>query len=44
MTRLALDISRGQGESLDSLAALTGISAADRDTFALALQSNFDSI
>ncbi len=44
MNRLALDISRGQGESLDSLASLTGVQAADQAAFAAALQSNFSQI
>ena len=41
MNRLALDISRGQGEGLDNLAALIGVSSSDRAHFNSALQSNF---
>lgn len=44
MNRLALDISAGQGETLDSLAALVGVDAANKDRFNNVLKSNFDSI
>jgi hypothetical protein len=44
MNRLALDVSRGQGESLNSLAAITGVTAEDTAKFNLALQQNFASI
>ena len=41
MNRLASDISRGQGESLDSLAALLGVSQDDKALFGSTLQDNF---
>ena len=44
MNRLALDISRGQGETPDSLAAVSGVSASDKKVFADALKSNFSRI
>lgn len=44
MNKLALDISRGQGESLSSLAALVGVEAKDSARFNGALQQNFASI
>lgn len=44
MNKLARDISRGEGESLDSLAALIGVKGADSQKFAAALQSNFSEI
>ncbi len=44
MNKLALDISRGQGESLSSLASLVGVDAQDSAKFNLALQQNFTTI
>ena len=44
MNKLARDISRGEGESLDSLASLVGVSEKDNALFAKTLQSNFDNI
>lgn len=44
MNKLALDMSRGQGESLSSLAALVGVEANDSERFNLALQQNFTAI
>ncbi len=44
MNRLALDASRGEGESLVSLASLVGVSEADRGAFNSALQNNFEVI
>ncbi len=44
MNRLALDASRGEGESLVSLASLVGVNEADRGAFNSALQNNFASI
>lgn len=44
MNKLARDMSRGEGESLDALAALVGVDAADKDVFASALQTNFGTI
>ena len=41
MNRLALDVSRGKGESLDSLAAITGVSSEDSARFNKVLQQNF---
>ncbi len=41
---LALDISKGQGESLDTLAELLEIPADQKELFAANLQSNFDHI
>ena len=40
MSKLALDMSRGQGESLDSLAALLGVSASDKALFDSTLQNH----
>lgn len=44
MNRLALDMSRGEGESLDSLASLTGVDSADKQLFAATLKNNFSKI
>lgn len=44
MNKLALDMSRGQGESLSSLAALIGVQADDSAAFSASLQQNFDGI
>ena len=44
MNRLALDSSRGEGESLSALAALVGVDAQDRVAFNGAMQKNFSAI
>lgn len=44
MPKLAMDMSRGQGESMDSLASLVGVPAADRIVFNSTLQANFGRI
>lgn len=44
MNRLALDASRGEGESITSLAALVGVTSEDNSAFASAMQNNFDAI
>jgi hypothetical protein len=44
MSRLARDISRGQGESLDSLALLLNVQPEDRGAFDGTLQKNFSEI
>ncbi len=44
MNRLALDASRGEGESLASLASLMEVAPSDRLAFQAALKSNFGRI
>lgn len=44
MNKLARDMSVGNGESLDSLASLLGVSSKDKSEFASTLKSNFGSI
>ena len=44
MDNLAKDISKGSGESLDSLAELMRVPAAQRGEFGTTLQANFDRI
>ena len=44
MNRLALDSSRGEGESLDSLAALLDLPAAQQAMFNATLKANFSKI
>lgn len=44
MNRLALDMSRGQGESLNSLASLIGVAPADQVAFNSTLQNNFNQV
>ena len=44
MERVARDMSTGQGESLETLAALMGIHAEDKAAFFQVSQSNFSSI
>jgi len=39
--KVARDMSRGNGENLDTLAVLLGVDAADRDAFRKVLQDNF---
>lgn len=42
MDQLALDVSKGQGETLAALAEVIGVDAQDSAAFNQALQSNFD--
>ena len=44
INRLAMDASRGEGESLDSLASILNVADADKALFSSTLQSNFTSI
>jgi len=44
MDQIAADAAKGQGESLEVLAALIGVQADDQATFNLAVQQNFDQI
>ena len=44
MNRLAVDMSRGQGESLSAMAALIGVEGSDTVAFNSAMQKNFTSI
>ncbi len=44
MNKLAKDMSVGQGETLDSLASLIGVSADDKELFANTVKNNFGSI
>lgn len=44
MNKLAYDMSAGQGESLDTLAALIGVDASDKAAFAAATKANFGTI
>lgn len=44
MNRLALDTSRGQGESLAALASLLKVKEADTQSFNVAMQKNFTTI
>jgi len=44
MNKFARDVSRGNGESLDSLATLLEVKDADRAEFAAALKDNFTSL
>lgn len=44
MDQLAMDVSKGQGETLDALAEIIGVEAADQATFNTQLQANFDSM
>lgn len=44
MNRLALDMSRGEGESLTALGSLMGVSPSDQPAFNSALQSNFNHV
>jgi hypothetical protein len=44
MTKLARDMSRGEGEALDSLATLLDVSAADKVAFNQTMQANFDTV
>ncbi len=44
MNKLALDMSRGQGESLSTLAQMMGVKEADRERFYSVAQANVDTI
>jgi len=44
MERVARDMSTGNGETMDTLAALMGIEAADKETFFQVSQHNFTTI
>lgn len=44
MNRLARDMSAGEGESLDSLATLLGMTAGDKAVFSVVAQKNFAAI
>lgn len=44
MNKLARDMSRGQGESLDTLASLLNVTSNDKEIFASALKANFNQI
>ncbi len=44
MNKLARDMSRGHGESLDSLAVLLGMEESDKGVFYKEVQANFDNI
>ena len=44
MNKLARDISRGEGEALDSLAFLLDVDASDRAAFDEALKDNFEQV
>jgi hypothetical protein len=44
LDQLASDVARGKGETLNALAQLIGIEAADQATFAGVMQANFDAM
>jgi hypothetical protein len=44
MNKLARDMSVGQGEALDSLASLIGVSSSDKEVFSNTVKSNFGEI
>lgn len=44
MNRLALDMSRGEGESLSALASLVGVNSSDMGTFSSTVRSNYGRI
>lgn len=44
MDQLAADSARGQGETLDALAQVMGVEAADTAAFRATVQANFDSM
>jgi hypothetical protein len=44
MDQLAVDAARGQGETLDALAQVMGVEAADKAAFSATVQSNFDNM
>ena len=44
MDQLAMDVAKGQGETLAALAEIVGVEAADQTTFNAKLQASFDSM
>lgn len=44
MDQLAMDVSKGQGETLSALAEIIGVDAADQTAFNTKLQANFDTM
>ena len=42
--KIARDMSRGEGENLETLAVLLGVEASDRDAFRQTMQNNFASV
>lgn len=44
MNRLAMDVSRGEGESIESLASIMNVADADKARFSSTLQANFAAI
>lgn len=44
INKLAMDASRGEGESIDSLASIMNVASEDKAHFSAALQSNFAQI
>jgi hypothetical protein len=44
MTKLAEDIARGEGETLDGLSEVMGVAAADRPAFNALAKSHFDTL
>lgn len=44
LDQIAMEAAQGQGETLDALGQMMGVSADDQVHFSAALQSNFDSI
>ena len=44
MDQLAMDVANGQGESLDALAEVIGVSVQDRPAFNETMQANFDKL
>jgi len=44
MDQLAMDVAKGQGETLSALAEIIGVDAADQTTFNSKLQASFDTM
>ena len=44
MDQLAMDVSKGQGETLDALAQIIGVQQSDTSAFNATMQANFDSM
>jgi len=44
MDQLAMDVAKGQGETLSALAEIIGVDAADQTTFNTKLQASFDTM
>ena len=44
MDQLAMDVAKGQGETLAALAEIIGVEASDQDTFNTKLQASFDTM